>query len=32
MTDNKVNNGHNMEDKELIKNARKPIDEMIRLG
>ena len=28
MTDNKVNNGHNMEDKELIKNARKPVGEL----
>lgn len=28
MIDNKVNTGHNMEDKELIKNARKPVGEL----
>ena len=28
MIDNKVNTGHNMEDNELIKNARKPVGEL----
>ena len=26
--ENKVNTGHNIEDKELIKNARKPVGEL----
>lgn len=28
MSDDKVNTGHNIEDKELIKNARKPVGEL----